>query len=56
MKSIHLVITAAFMALVMMAAVVASLVKVATLSTTAGHAGSGWLLNIIIRMDGGLGR
>ncbi len=56
MKSIHLMITAAFMALVMMAAVVASLVKVATMSTAAGHEGSGWLLNIIIRMDSCLGR
>ncbi|UDL88993.1 hypothetical protein LGH82_28505 [Mesorhizobium sp. PAMC28654] len=56
MKSIHLMITAAFMALVVMAAIVASLVKVATMSTAVGHPGSGWLLNIIIRMDSSLGR
>lgn len=56
MKSIHLTITAAFMALVMMAAIVASLVKVATMSTAARHVGNGWLLNIIIRTDSGLGR
>ncbi len=46
MKSIHLMIAAAFMVLVMMAAIVASLVKVATMSTASGHP-DGWLFYVI---------
>lgn len=47
MKSIHLMIAAAFMVLVMMAAIIASLVKVATLATASGHPDGGWLIYVI---------
>jgi hypothetical protein len=47
MKSIHLMIAAAFMALVMMAAIIASLVKVATMSTASGHPDGAWLFYVI---------
>jgi hypothetical protein len=47
MKSIHLTIAAAFMVLVTMAAIVASLVKVATMSTASGHPHGGWLFYAI---------
>ena len=47
MKSIHLMIASAFMVLVMMAAIIASLVKVATLTTASGHPDGGWLFYVI---------
>lgn len=47
MKSIQLMVAAAFMALVMSAAIIASLVKVATLTTASGHPDGGWLFYVI---------
>jgi len=47
MKSIHLMTAAVFMVLVMMAAIIASLIKAATLTTASGYPDGGWLFYVI---------